>query len=86
MPAALALLSACSIEPRPSADVLIGAETMTFEASVEDSRTVRSGLNILWSSGDQIVVNGQASTGMTLSANRRSATFTLPRVSPPYYA
>ncbi len=86
LPAALALLSACSIEPLPSADVLIGAETMTFEASLDDSRTVRSGLNILWSSGDRIVVNGQASTGMTLSANRRSATFTLPLVSPPYYA
>jgi len=84
--AGAALLAAACTADLPPSSPDTRAETMTFEASVEESRTVRSGLKILWSAGDRIVVNGKKSTGIELAQNRQSATFTLPVVSAPYYA
>lgn len=54
---------------------------------MEASRTALSAPKVIWQSGDAIVVNGQASTGISIKAdNPSSASFTLPVVNSPYYA
>ncbi|MBQ7268394.1 MAG: exo-alpha-sialidase [Bacteroidales bacterium] len=62
-------------------------ETMTLSCSLETSRTALSGTKVIWQPGDAIVVNGNASTGITIAPdNPSSASFTLPVLSAPYYA
>lgn len=62
------------------------APQMVFHATVEESRTRLDGVRVLWSEDDAIVVNGEASSSVTLSSDRRSAQFTLPVISHPYHA
>lgn len=61
-------------------------QTVIIRASVEDSRTCLDGVNILWTEDDAIVVNGAASTSVTVSPDGKSAQFALPVISEPYYA
>lgn len=57
-----------------------------IRATVEESRTALDGVKVLWRPDDVIMVNGQASTSITVSADGRSAQFTLPLVNAPYTA
>ncbi|MBO4447847.1 MAG: DUF4886 domain-containing protein [Bacteroidales bacterium] len=78
--AALALVCSCAKVELPEQEVTV------INAVADDSRTYLDGVKVLWNDDDVICVNGEASTSATVSEDGRSAQFTLPLISAPYYA
>lgn len=78
---ALGLIS-CSKEQLPQ----VGYNVI-ISAGIENNKTYLDDLKVLWSENDQIVVNGQKSTGISIGDPASHADFTLPAgVQAPYYA
>ncbi len=63
-----------------------GQDSLGFKAVIEDTRTVLNGVKVYWQAGDELSVNGNKSTGINISSDRRYATFDLPALNPPYRA
>ncbi|MBO4447256.1 MAG: hypothetical protein J5764_03925, partial [Bacteroidales bacterium] len=79
--AALLCLNACSLKEAPE------SHYMVLEAGINDSRTVLDDITkVLWQDTDEICVNGQKSTSVTLSEDCSLAQFTLPLLDPPFEA
>ncbi len=60
--------------------------SVIITASVDEARTSLDGAQILWQDSDAICINGSASTSVTVSTDHKTAQFTLPVISAPYYA